>query len=139
MIEQRTAVGWIDQVTLDELTKNPHYALAYHRWISVGAPDHFEGRTIPLYLHPMPPLKWRSDEETLLSRAREDVKCLRLSTGSDVHSSYAQMLMGRIEELIALCEREHRQAEHYMDEWSEVCNENQALLNRIEQLEATKS
>ncbi len=43
------AVAWIDQETFDCLTKNPHGALAYHRWLSVGAADHFQGRTIPIY------------------------------------------------------------------------------------------
>ena len=31
-----------------------------------------------------------------------------------------------------------RQANHYMDEWSNVCNENQRMLNRIASLEAER-
>jgi len=31
-----------------------------------------------------------------------------------------------------------RQANHYMDEWSNVCNQNQRLLNRIASLEAER-
>lgn len=43
------ALAWIDQATFEELRTNPHGATAYHRWLAVGAPDNFSGRTIALY------------------------------------------------------------------------------------------
>jgi len=48
-IPEGQAVAWVDQETFDCLTKNPHGAIAYHRHLAVGAPDPFQGRTIPLY------------------------------------------------------------------------------------------
>lgn len=47
-------VAWVDQETFDCLTKNQHGAIAYRRWLAVGAADGFTGRTIPLYLAATP-------------------------------------------------------------------------------------
>jgi hypothetical protein len=45
-------IAWVDETTMAEMRDNPHGALALHRWLAVGGPDHFKGRSLPLYAAP---------------------------------------------------------------------------------------
>jgi hypothetical protein len=64
---------------------------------------------------------------------RDDIVVLRNAErdGTSLAPGYAGLLADRIDDVMQHMARAQRGYDHYMDEWSEVCNENQELLNRI--------
>lgn len=68
---------------------------------------------------------------------RDDVTVLRNAErdGASLAPGYAGLLADRLDDVLQHLAAEKRGHEHYMDQWSEVCNENQGLLNQIAELE----
>ena len=70
---------------------------------------------------------------------RDDATVLRNAEreGASLAPGYAGLLADRLDDVLQHLAAEKRGHEHYMDQWSEVCNENQGLLNTIERLQAS--
>ena len=64
---------------------------------------------------------------------RDDVTALRNAErdGASLGPGYAGLLADRLDDVLQRLAAEKRGHEHYMDEWSEVCNGNQGLLNLL--------
>lgn len=108
---QAQALAWIDQETLDCLTKNTHGALAYHRWLSVGSPDEFRGRTIPIYAGHATAVD-RGLSEARLRLLQSELDDWVKATGAIVHgSSWHCELSAMIDRAAALAASAPSQAE----------------------------
>ena len=75
------------------------------------------------------------DDRTLVAAdvLRDDVTALRNAEreGAALGPGYSGLLADRLDDVLQHLAAEKRGHEHYMTEWSEVCNENQGLLNLL--------
>lgn len=76
------------------------------------------------------------DENDLVFRLRKRAEIRRQIPGrKSVEDGAADRIADLLEEAADELVRQRRQTEHFQNEWSEVCNENQVLLNDIAVLE----
>ena len=77
-----------------------------------------------------------TDENDLVFRLRKRAEIRRQIPGrKSVEEGTPDRIADLLEEAADELARQRRQAEHFQNEWSEVCNENQVLLNNIAVLE----
>lgn len=77
-----------------------------------------------------------TDENDLVFRLRKRAEIRRQIPGrKSVEEGAADRIADLLEEAADELVRQRCQTEHFINEWSEVCNENQVLLNNIAVLE----
>jgi chromosome segregation ATPase len=77
-----------------------------------------------------------TDEKDLVFRLRKRAEIRRRIPGrKSVEEGTPDRIAAILEEAADELAHQRRQAEHFQNEWSEVCNENQVLLNKIADLE----
>jgi hypothetical protein len=76
-----------------------------------------------------------TDENDLVFRLRKRAEIRRQIPGrKSVEEGASDRIADILEEAADELARQRRQTEHFQNEWSEVCNENQVLINQIEKL-----
>lgn len=76
-----------------------------------------------------------TDENDLVFRLRKRAEIRRQIPGrKSVEEGAADRIADLLEEAADELIRQRSQTEHFINEWSEVCNENQVLINQIEKL-----
>lgn len=76
-----------------------------------------------------------ANEDDIVYRLRKRAEIRRQIPGrKSVEDGTEDRIANILEEAAEVIIRERRQTAHYVQEWSEVCNENQVLINEIEKL-----